>query len=457
MVYFTCGACGEQIKKPQVEKHYTQKCRNCNVLTCIDCLKDFYGDEYLTHTQCMSEEQRYSKTGRNGWDPSQGQGNKGDKKQQEWNEKLKQLLDSQYHLSPGVKNIISYIGNHDNIPRKKPKFINFVKNIHKWARPADIEATWDLLSQAAVKQPEVEKKPTESEAMQTETQETQLPKQDENEIKSKKKKKSKEEVLAATTQEVATSKKDKKKKKKGKENEVVEEKQEIQIQPQEEIKLKKGKKRKAEEDSTNDNTNDDTLMEVENEEPASKKTKFDWDDVIGQVLAKKGNQMKLKKLKKKCVSEYFVQNPSAHQSSEQIAAKFDKKINKRQKYKIVGEDVMLNTRDQSVLDDKKSEENNEGAKKEESKASQQQEPQKVAQNGTKLSWNAWETASFGNNSQTEKFRRLMGIKTDKKPEELADVNARKRAEGKIFRDLERGFEAARDNHFRSKGMGLGYS
>ena len=51
MVYFTCGACGEQVKKPQVEKHYTQKCRRCDVLTCIDCLKDFYGDEYKAHNQ----------------------------------------------------------------------------------------------------------------------------------------------------------------------------------------------------------------------------------------------------------------------------------------------------------------------------------------------------------------------------------------------------------------------
>ena len=72
MVYFTCNACGEQVslvtchpaapafmlhwspallqnlpdvdlchqvKKPMVEKHYQQKCRNCNSLTCIDCLK----------------------------------------------------------------------------------------------------------------------------------------------------------------------------------------------------------------------------------------------------------------------------------------------------------------------------------------------------------------------------------------------------------------------------------
>ena len=39
MVYFTCDACGEQLEKPSVEKHYTQKCRQCTMLTCIDCLK----------------------------------------------------------------------------------------------------------------------------------------------------------------------------------------------------------------------------------------------------------------------------------------------------------------------------------------------------------------------------------------------------------------------------------
>jgi len=456
MVYFTCGACGEQIKKPQVEKHYTQKCRRCEVLTCIDCLKDFYGDEYMSHNQCMSEEQRYSKTGRNGWDPNQGQGNKGDKKQQEWNEKLRELLQSKSHLSPSVRNIVNTILNHDNIPRKRPKFINFIKNIMKWAKPADIEETWDLLSQALVKEPEVQKA-TETEPMETEIKK---PKEDENEIKSKKKKKSKskEEVLAPTTQEVTTSKKDKKRKKKGKENEIVEKEEEIKSEPkQQQIKQKKGKKRKADQHTNKDNTNDESLMEVDNEEPASKKAKFDWDDIIGQVLAKKGNQMKLKKLKKKCVSEYFVQNPSCHQSSDQIAAKFDKKINKRQKYKIVGEDVMLNTRDKVVLDDQKSEANNEGVQKEDTKSSPPSEPPKVEQNGAKMSWNAWEAASLGNDSQTDKFRRLMGIKTDKKPHELADVNARKRAQGKIFRDLEKGFEAAQDTHFRSKGMGLGYS
>ena len=39
MVFFTCNACGEALKKNQVEKHYLHKCRRCEVLTCVDCHK----------------------------------------------------------------------------------------------------------------------------------------------------------------------------------------------------------------------------------------------------------------------------------------------------------------------------------------------------------------------------------------------------------------------------------
>ena len=34
----------------------------------------------------------------------------------------------------------------------------------------------------------------------------------------------------------------------------------------------------------------------------------------------------------------------------------------------------------------------------------------------KLSFNKWEATNLGNDAQTEKFRRLMGIKTDKPPQ-----------------------------------------
>ena len=58
----------------------------------------------------------------------------------------------------------------------------------------------------------------------------------------------------------------------------------------------------------------------------------------------------MKKLKKKCVNEYFVQNPNAHQTPEEIGSKFLKKINKRQLYKIIGEDVHLNTHDDEKVE-----------------------------------------------------------------------------------------------------------
>jgi cell growth-regulating nucleolar protein len=166
MVYFTCGACGEQIKKPQVEKHYTQKCRSCNVLTCIDCLKDFIGDEYKAHNQCMTEAQRYSKSGREGWDPTLGQGNKGERKQQEYMSKLREILDSTQDLKPAVRMIVNTIAERENIPRKKPKFMNFVKNIGCRASPHDIEQTWELFSQA-VAPPKPQPQPKSAESMES--------------------------------------------------------------------------------------------------------------------------------------------------------------------------------------------------------------------------------------------------------------------------------------------------
>ena len=42
----------------QVDKHCMQ-CRACWVLTCVDCSKDFAGEEFRAHTSCMSEAEKY--------------------------------------------------------------------------------------------------------------------------------------------------------------------------------------------------------------------------------------------------------------------------------------------------------------------------------------------------------------------------------------------------------------
>lgn len=452
MVYFTCGACGEQIKKPQVEKHYMGKCRNCNLLTCIDCLKDFHGDEYKSHTQCMTEAQRYSKSGREGWDPNQGQGNKGEKKQQEWMNRLRGILDdSSTTLQPSVRKIVDTILENDNIPRKRQKFINFIKNTMR-VPYRDIESTWDIFSQALAppKPPPVKKPDPVEEPEQTDKD---VPEESEKKKKKKDKKKNCEIVEVTEVKTKRESNKEKKKKqKKNKENEETEDTPMEEITPADQNnKQKKGKKRKHENGATESaEINGDDTMEVDNDEdgPAAKKVKFDWDATIQAVLSKKGNQMKLKKLKKKCVSEYFVQNPNAHQTPEQIGTKFDKKINKRQNYKVIGEEVHLNERDEVKAE--------EVTKNCDEKVEQNGADNKVV-NGSeaKISFNAWEAASLGSDSQTDKFRRLMGIKSNVTAKDLTEV--KKRNDQAILKDLEQGFKQARTTHFKEKGMGLGWA
>ncbi|XP_013185095.1 cell growth-regulating nucleolar protein [Amyelois transitella] len=142
MVVFTCGHCGESVQKPKVEKHYLTKCRNRNPnLSCMDCFKDFLGTDYESHTKCITEEERYSGKG------FMAKEKKGEKKQTAWVEMVQSVLDEQKNLTGNVRRIIETVSKHNNTPRKKPKFVNFVKNVcgHK-TNVSDIDQAWDLIS-----------------------------------------------------------------------------------------------------------------------------------------------------------------------------------------------------------------------------------------------------------------------------------------------------------------------
>ncbi|KAJ3601878.1 hypothetical protein NHX12_029640 [Muraenolepis orangiensis] len=114
MVFFTCNACGESLKKAQVEKHVNQ-CRGCEVLSCIDCGKDFWGSDYKNHLRCISEDQKY------GGKDFQAKANKGDVKQQQWIQRIHDAMDKP-GVSQKMKDILGQVTAYDNIPRKKAKF-----------------------------------------------------------------------------------------------------------------------------------------------------------------------------------------------------------------------------------------------------------------------------------------------------------------------------------------------
>jgi len=193
---------------------------------------------------------------------------------------------------------------------------------------------------------------------------------------------------------------------------------------------KKSKKRKR--DVAADESVEDSLTEV----PDSKKTKFEWDEVMVTLLEKQDDsEMSLKKLKKKCIAEFLSRNEGTHKTKEELGAKFNKKLKKR-KYIVLKDRVKLRKDEEEV----------------EEKIVQQNPPE---QNQPEFSFNKWEATDLGSSSQTEKFRRLMGIKTNVDPNQVKNVQ--KRDDKKMFTDLEENFEKARKIRQGGRGMGLGFS
>ena len=328
-------------------------------------------------------------------------------------------------LDGDVRSIVNTIMDHENIPRKQAKFGNFVKNIMRnKARPHSIDKTWELFSQALKPTPNEEKK--ENVEMETdEKKEVELEDLVEkgSKSKSKKEKKKKKEKAKEQPSEEDTSEKEnvqkesKKKKNKKTNNETVHEKP---------INLK----RKREEEMDVDQT-------IESEESPEKKVKFDWDVTITSLLKQKGSEMKLNKLKKKCVAEYMAQHEGTHMTEEKVGAKFDKKLKKR-KYRILKDKVKLITEEEEEVTEKPEESKPEVVKAEKTKI--EAKPKEEA------SFNKWECANLGSSSQNEKFRRLMGIKNPAK-EGGGKFGGENRNDKKIFRDLEEGFQKARQMHF----------
>ncbi|KAM7422097.1 hypothetical protein PAMA_010259 [Pampus argenteus] len=154
MVFFTCNACGESLKKVQVEKHVNM-CRGCQVLSCIDCGKDFWGDDYKNHVKCISEDQKYGGKG------YEAKANKGDVKQQQWIQRIHEAMNK-----PGVnaklKDVLRQVTAYDNVPRKKAKFQNWMRNSLRISNSSLHEEVWDILNTATDNPAETPQQPEDA-------------------------------------------------------------------------------------------------------------------------------------------------------------------------------------------------------------------------------------------------------------------------------------------------------
>eukprot|EP00518_Triparma_eleuthera_P001195 CAMPEP_0182456666 /NCGR_PEP_ID=MMETSP1319-20130603/2454_1 /TAXON_ID=172717 /ORGANISM="Bolidomonas pacifica, Strain RCC208" /LENGTH=81 /DNA_ID=CAMNT_0024654973 /DNA_START=159 /DNA_END=401 /DNA_ORIENTATION=+ len=61
MVFFVCSGCNESCKKSSLSSHI-RRCPSCTSVTCVDCNVTFYGDDWRSHTSCVTEAERYERT-----------------------------------------------------------------------------------------------------------------------------------------------------------------------------------------------------------------------------------------------------------------------------------------------------------------------------------------------------------------------------------------------------------
>lgn len=320
-----------------VEKHYTyNKCRNAPYfLTCVDCLKDFSGNEFRDHTKCISESEKYSAKGF----VAKPDRNKGAQKQEAWTEIIQTHLQKRTDLDDFTRTTLDHISQQTNIPRKKPKFINFVTSCMRM-NPNNALKIWkiveDALSEFQAKEKIVRDEYTAAQKAAKEEREaaktaTAVSSEESAEtLKKKSKKDKKRKAEDDSSENVADEKPAKKSKKMKQVNEVTSTTDPETTNDSSEKKAKTSKMRKLDDES-------DKLAD-DGEVPAS--LTFEWKKVITEVLQKK-NSVKLSKLKTKVLKKLSAFNDGAEPSAKD-EKKYQKHLDQLAKFiQIEGETAKL--------------------------------------------------------------------------------------------------------------------
>ncbi|NWW61853.1 LYAR protein, partial [Ifrita kowaldi] len=387
MVVFTCNACGEAVKKAQVEKH-VNICRNCQCLSCMDCGKDFWGDDYKEHVKCVSEDQKYGGKG------FEAKTNKGDAKQQEWIQKIHEVM-KKPNISPKVRNILEQMRAFDKIPRKKVKFQNWIKNSLRIHDSTLQDQVWDVFSEATrnVSLTGEQDKPQQKEERQSaetgektmaeengitdEKTERKKSKRERKEERQKNKKKEKKDLKIENQAEGKKSKKSKKGKESledefevnGNDNHSeTEEKTNVKKRKHKHVegihhttyilvcfedafsqfqssmnylkephtKTKRMKTESISEDMETESINDNE------ENVGTGRGKFNWKGTIKAVLKQApDNEISIKKLRKKVIAQYYAVAGERHKTEEEILVTFNKKVNNNPKFRVLKDKVKL--------------------------------------------------------------------------------------------------------------------
>ncbi|KAK5616439.1 hypothetical protein CRENBAI_011199 [Crenichthys baileyi] len=343
MVFFTCNACGESLKKAQVDKH-VMKCRGCQVLSCIDCGKDFWGEDYKNHVKCISEDQKYGGKG------YEAKTKKGDMKQQQWLQRINEAI-SKPGVSAKLRDVLNQVSTYENVPRKKAKFQNWMRNSLKIANTGLQEEAWDIISAADNAPPATQatKESTDTATdIQVDTNGTENQEEQLNTEQKKKKLNKRERKEARQQKNGKATKRDEKRAAEG-------EPEKCQTGKK---KTDRKRKRKEDEDQTENGVDEkdvkktkldgaaetaDVHMSEETEDKAASQGKFNWKGNIKAVLTESPDQeLSVKKLRKKVLAAYYSFTGDRNfKTEEEVLALYNKKITKNPKFRVLKDRVKL--------------------------------------------------------------------------------------------------------------------
>uniref|UniRef100_A0A803TH19 Ly1 antibody reactive n=1 Tax=Anolis carolinensis TaxID=28377 RepID=A0A803TH19_ANOCA len=351
MVVFTCNACGESVKKVQVEKH-VNICRNCQCLSCMDCGKDFWGDDYKCHVKCLSEDQKYGGKG------FEAKTHKGDVKQQEWIQigTTFALLQSA-GTSPVLQELSKMIASEFFCFLIKQ---NWMANSLKIHNKTLQDQVWDIFSEATKKvspqQEIVESSSTKNEDVPTpsevKTKISTTKKSKKEERENMKKSKSHDHVQQES-EDLIKSKKSKKENTNAafsKTNYLKTKHQQAVVSADMEVNGHnpdvKEPKAKASAKKRKRNLSEGTKFTLHAVLSYIKHlvsySKFRWKETIKAVLKQApDNEISIKKLRKKVIAQYYAVAADHHKSEEEILALFNKKVSKNPKFRVLKEKVKL--------------------------------------------------------------------------------------------------------------------
>lgn len=319
----------------------------------MDCSKEFWGNDYASHTSCVSENEKY------GGINYIAKENRGQKRQEEWVTLLKDKVASTKGINPQLKNLFDRLLQYNNIPRKKGKFLNFLKN-SKLGNEALAAEAWTYFEEVQqilarrqngqnnqASQNNTDSQKTEEDGNSAaQVDSTTAPEATEEEEPQRKSKRERKEERQKKQTKV--QKKDKRKR-------PVEDEGETQETEKPKKKMKKKAAAEEEDEKANqenmepenaENGMDESMaQEGEDSEGTGGHSPFKWKKAIHTILKDAPEEgMKMKKLKRKLFALYVEsKSEAAHRKSDvEIDALISKKLQRRNdKYVVVKDRVKL--------------------------------------------------------------------------------------------------------------------